>query len=121
MSLSDQPVRHGTIETWGRTLLDGLADVESELWVVVVATLVADLYLTHLGLQLGFHEGNPVARPLIETFGIAALAAVKVGVLALAGTVRRLVPHRQRPAIPAGLALPWLGAVVINGALLLGA
>jgi hypothetical protein len=120
MWLSDRTVRHGTIDRWGRRALDLLSSVERELWVVVVVALVADVYLTQTGLQAGLHEGNPLARHLIETFGIAALAALKIGVVGLAGVVRELVPERQAPTIPLGLAIPWVAAVCINGALLVG-
>jgi len=121
MWLVDRTVSHGTIETWGRRALDLLASVERELWLLVVAALLADVYLTQLGLQTGFREGNPVARRLIEAFGIGALAALKVGIVGTAGVLSRLVPARQAPTIPLGLAIPWVVAVCINGTLLLGA
>jgi hypothetical protein len=120
MWLFEHTVPGGTIESWGRSALDLLASVERELWVVVVAALLADVYLTQLGLQSGLREGNPLARFLIETFGIGALAALKVGVVGLAGVVWKLVPDRQGPTIPLGLAIPWVVAVCINGTLLLG-
>jgi len=120
MWLLDRTVRHWTIDRWGHRALDLLASVERELWVVVVVALLADVYLTQTGLKAGLSEGNPLARHLIEAFGIAALAAFKVGVVGLAGVVRQLVPERQAPTIPLGVAIPWVVAVCINGALLLG-
>ena len=120
MWLFDRTVCHGTIEAWGRRALDLLASVERELWVVVVAALLADVYLTQQGLRTGFREGNPFARYLIDTFGIGALATLKFGVVGLAGVVRELVPERQAPTIPLGLAIPWVIAVCINLTLLLG-
>jgi hypothetical protein len=48
------------------------------------------------------------------------LAALKVGVVGLGGLLRELVPARQAPTIPLGLAIPWVVAVVINATLLLG-
>ena len=120
MWLFDRTVRHRTIETWGRRALDLLASVERELWVVVVAALLADVYLTQRGLRTGFREGNPLARRLIEAFGIAALAVLKIGVVGLAGVVRQLVPERQAPTIPLGVAIPWVVAVRANVALLVG-
>jgi len=120
MWLSERTVSHGTIETWGRRALDLLASFERELWVVVVVALLADVYLTQLGLQYGLREGNPLVRHLIGRFGVGALAALKLGVVGLAGVLRELVPARQAPTIPLGLAIPWLAAVCINGALLLG-
>ena len=120
MWLSDRTVSHETIETWGRRTLDLLSAVERELWVVVLVALLADVYLTQLGLQYGLNEGNPLARYLIDAFGIGALAALKVGVVGLGGLLRELVPARQAPTIPLGLAIPWVVAVVINATLLLG-
>ena len=120
MWVSDMSVRQWSIEQWGRRLLDELAAIERALWVAVVVTLLADVYLTHLGLQYGLREGNPIARYLIEAFGIVALAGVKVGVVGLAGLVRELVPPRQAATIPLGLVLPWLVAVLVNATLLLG-
>ncbi|MDS0281628.1 DUF5658 family protein [Haloarcula onubensis] len=120
MWLLDRPVRRWTIDRWGNRALDLLASVERELWVVVAVALLADVYLTQTGLQAGLGEGNPLVRRLIETFGIAALAALKVGVVGLAGVVRELVPERQAPTIPLGVALPWVVAVCVNGTLLLG-
>lgn len=120
MWLSDRTVSHETIETWGRRALDLLSSVERELWVVVLVALFADVYLTHLGLQYGLREGNPLARHLIEAFGIGALAALKFGVVGAAGVLSQLVPERQAPTIPLGLAIPWVVAVCINGTLLLG-
>lgn len=120
MWLSERTVRHGTIDRLGRRTLDLLASVERELWVLVVVALVADVYLTQTGLRAGLHKGNPVARHLIETFGIGALAVFTFAVVGFAGVVSELVPARQAPTIPLGLAIPWVVAVCINGVLLLG-
>jgi hypothetical protein len=115
---TDRTVSIGTIDGWCSALLDELASVERELWLVVVATLVVDVWLTHVGLQHGLHEGNPVMRAAIETFGIAVLALTKVGVLALAGLTRQALSQQRGVVVPLGLALPWAGAVLINAALL---
>jgi hypothetical protein len=116
---TDRTVSIGTIDGWCNALFDEIAAVERELWLVVVATLVVDVWLTHIGLQHGLHEGNPVMRAAIETFGIAALGLTKVGVLGLAGLTRRLLSDQRGVVVPLGLALPWSGAVVINATLLL--
>lgn len=115
---TDRTVPIGTIDGWCSALLDELASVERELWLVVVATLVVDVWLTHIGLQHGLHEGNPVMRAAIETFGIAVLALTKVAVLGLAGLTRRALSEQRGVVVPLGLALPWVGAVLINAALL---
>ena len=116
---TDRTVSIGTIDGWCSVLLDELAAVERELWLVVAVTLVIDVWLTHVGLQHGLHEGNPVMRVAIETFGIAVLALTKVGVLGLAGLTRRALSEQRGVVVPLGLALPWVAAVVINGILLI--
>jgi hypothetical protein len=88
-------------------------EIERHLWLVVVFALVADVHLTHLGLQYGLTEGNPVARWAIAAGGIEALALGKVAVLGIAGLVRWRYP-RHGPVIPLGLAVPWLTAVALN-------
>ena len=116
---TDRTVSIGTIDGWCNALFDEIAAVERELWLVVVATLVVDVWLTHIGLQHGLHEGNPVMRAAIETFGIAALGLTKVGVLGLAGLTRRQLSEQRGVVVPLGIAFPWAGAVVINATLLL--
>ena len=115
---TDRTVPIGAIDGWCSALLDELAAVERELWLVVAVTLIVDVWLTHVGLQHGLHEGNPVMRAAIETFGIAVLGATKIGVLGLAGLTRQLLNEQRGVVVPLGLALPWLTAVVINAALL---
>lgn len=114
MYSGDRPVRRGATGGWYRTVLEELAGVERLLWVAVVATLVVDVWLTHVGIQSGLREGNPLMRVAIETFGIVVLAAVKLGVLALAGVVRRALPGRDGVVVPLGIVLPWAGAVLVN-------
>jgi hypothetical protein len=114
MSLSE----HETQGERVRALFDVLRGIERELWAVVVVMLLADVWLTHVGIEHGLREGNPAVRALIEMFGIGALAALKGTVLGLAGLVAEAVPAWQTPVIPLGLALPWLAAVLVNGALL---
>ncbi|NLV06700.1 DUF5658 family protein [Haloarcula rubripromontorii] len=116
---TDRTVPIGTIDGWCSALLDELAAVERELWLVVAVTLVVDVWLTHVGLQHGLHEGNPVMRAAIETFGIAVLGVTKIGVLGLAGVTRRLLSDQRGVVVPLGLALPWVAAVGINAALLI--
>ena len=102
-----------------RELFEELGGIERELWLVVDVMLVADVWLTYVGIQHGLREGNPAARILIEAFGIGALAVLKAAVVGVAGVVAELVPAWQTPVIPLGLALPWLAAVLVNGALLM--
>lgn len=119
MFTTDRTVSIGTIDGWCSALLDELAAVERELWLVVAVTLIVDVWLTHVGLQHGLHEGNPVMRAAIETFGIAVLGLTKVSVLGLAGLTRQLLSEQRGVVVPLGLALPWVAAVVINAALLI--
>lgn len=93
-----------------------LSAVEPELWLLAVAVAILDVSLTHVGLQVGLHEGNPLMASLIGSAGIAALAVSKVAALGVGGVVRVLRP-RWGPWIPFGLALPWVVAVGINAAL----
>lgn len=102
-----------------RILVDELGGIERELWAVVVVMLLADVWLTHVGIEHGLREGNPAVRVLIEMFGIGALAALKGAVLGLAGLVTEAMPAWQTPFVQLGLALPWFAAVLVNGALLM--
>jgi hypothetical protein len=110
-------VRLGTVR-WCRSLLDELAAVERELWLLVGAALVVDVWLTQTGLQIGLQEGNPVMRVAIDAFGVAVLAAAKLLVLGLAGVTRLAMDGRRGVVVPLRLALPWLAAVLVNGALI---
>ncbi|EMA24602.1 DUF5658 family protein [Haloarcula argentinensis] len=116
---TDRTVSIGTIDGWCSALLDELVAVERELWLVVAVTLIIDVWLTHVGLQHGLQEGNPLMRAAIETFGIAVLGLTKVGVLGMAGLIRQLLSDQRGVVVPLGLALPWVAAVVINATLLL--
>lgn len=94
-----------------------LQSVEGLLWLLALATLTLDVYLTYLGLQAGFAEGNPILAPVIDVTGFAALGLVKVVVLGVAGFTRELKP-RFGAAIALALVVPWLVAVVVNYSLL---
>lgn len=107
------PTGEGGTESRFDRLLADLDAVEVALWIVVVAALVLDVALTHVGLQHGFAEGNPVLGPAMESHGFGALAGAKLGALAVGGLSRVARPE-YGAVIPLGLALPWLGAVVVN-------
>ena len=70
--------------------VDDAATVEVLLWAVVLASVALDVYTTHLGLAAGLSEGNPVMVQAIDGFGIGALAAAKLLVVAGAVTFCRL-------------------------------
>jgi len=85
------------------------------LWAVTVAALVLDGALTLVGIRLGLTELNPIAADLIASVGVLpALVALKGGAVGvgLAGWV--VMPADYRGLVPAGLALPWVAAVVAN-------
>lgn len=92
---------------------------EPSLWLLALVTLTVDVYLTAVGLRLGLAEGNPVMAHAIHTYGFASLGLVKVVLLGVAGFTRHVRPQ-YGPVLPLAILLPWLLAVLINGALLLG-
>jgi hypothetical protein len=92
----------------------GVSGRERLLWFVVVIALVGDLLTTYYGLQLGLSESNPVARTAMERFGFSAMVGLHLLAVGVGLGCRRLLPDRHALLVPAGLAVPWLGAVVIN-------
>ncbi|WP_251343433.1 DUF5658 family protein [Haloplanus halophilus] len=85
------------------------------LWALTVAALLLDGALTLVGIRLGLTELNPVAASLIAEVGVLpALAALKGGAVGvgLAGWV--VMPADYRGLVPAGLALPWTLATLVN-------
>jgi hypothetical protein len=105
--------------TVGGPYLDAVATrttaYASWLWVVAVASLVADGVLTVYGLRLGLTEVNPVAADLVASVGVlGALALLKGGALTVAVGGWTVMPDDYRGLVPAGLALPWVAASVLN-------
>jgi hypothetical protein len=85
------------------------------LWTAVVVGLVLDAALTVYGIRLGLTESNPVAADLIARVGVVpALALLKGAALAVAVGGWFLLPEPYRGLVPAGLAIPWVGASVVN-------
>ncbi|AXG10654.1 DUF5658 family protein [Haloplanus rubicundus] len=108
-----------TWPTLGGTRLDALATGTtthaSVLWIVAMTALVADGALTVYGIRLGLTEVNPVAAGLIADVGIVpALAILKGGAVAVAVIGWVVMPADYRGLVPAGLALPWAVASVVN-------
>ena len=108
-----------TWPTVGGAGLDDLATATTThaaaLWVVAMATLVADGALTIYGIRLGLTEVNPVAAGLIADVGIVpALALLKSGAVAVAIGGWVVMPPDYRGLVPTGLALPWAAASVVN-------
>lgn len=94
--------------------LEGMDDLEWLLWLLVAVSLVGDVVTTVVGLQLGLAESNPVARAAIDGWGVAGMLALKAGAIAVGLVCRSLLEPAYRPIVPAGLAVPWLIAVLIN-------
>lgn len=94
--------------------LAGVSRTERFLWVLVGGALVGDLLTTYYGLQLGLSESNPIARTAIEEFGFAAMVGLKLFAVGVGLACRRILPERHAPLVPAGLAVPWSAAVVVN-------
>ncbi|AZH25698.1 DUF5658 family protein [Haloplanus aerogenes] len=87
----------------------------SWLWAVALASLVADGVLTIYGIRLGLTEVNPVAADLIASVGaLSALALLKGGAVGVAVAGWVVMPDDYRGLVPAGLALPWVVASVMN-------
>ncbi|MFB6102888.1 MAG: hypothetical protein ABEJ73_10010 [Haloplanus sp.] len=87
----------------------------SWLWVAALATLVLDGALTVYGVRLGLTEVNPVAAGLIADVGLVpALALLKGGAVGVAVGGWVVMPTDYRGLVPAGLALPWATATVLN-------
>ncbi|WP_338739454.1 DUF5658 family protein [Haloplanus salilacus] len=87
----------------------------ARLWVAVIVGLVLDAALTVYGIRLGLTESNPVAADLIARVGVVpALALLKGASLAVAVGGWFLLPERYRGLVPAGLAIPWIGAAAVN-------
>lgn len=73
-----------------------------------------DLITTYYGLQLGLTESNPVARAALERFGFSAMVGMKLLAVGVGLGCRRLLPDEHGLLVPAGLAVPWLAAAVVN-------
>ncbi|MDQ2051443.1 DUF5658 family protein [Natronolimnohabitans sp. A-GB9] len=90
------------------------ATLERALWVLVGLSLVGDVVTTFVGLHLGLAESNPVARSAIDGYGLAGMLVLKGLAIGVGLLCRPLLPAAYRPIVPAGLALPWTAAVLIN-------
>jgi len=94
--------------------LAGIDGWERTLWILVGIALVGDLLTTYYGLKIGLTESNPVARAAIEQFGFSAMVALKLFAVGVGICCRQLLPERHGLLVPAGLAVPWTAAVVVN-------
>ncbi|WP_408958347.1 DUF5658 family protein [Natrinema sp. 74] len=90
------------------------AGLERLLWVLVAVALLADIATTFVGLRLGLSESNPAARGAIEGFGVAGMVGLKAFAIGVGLICRRLLEQAYRSIVPAGLAVPWLVAALLN-------
>ena len=88
------------------------------LWSLILATTVADILLTMVGLNVGLREGNVVLAAMLAEFGLAGLWLVKFAAMVwlVAGWV--LLDDRNA-AVFLALFATVTGAVVASNALLL--
>lgn len=91
-----------------------MGDLEWMLWIVAAAALTGDVVTTFVGLHLGLTESNPIARTAIDGWGVVGMVVLKAFAVGVALCCRPLVPREYRLVVPAGLAIPWSIAVVIN-------
>ncbi|WP_254764266.1 DUF5658 family protein [Natrinema marinum] len=88
--------------------------LERLLWAVVGVALIADVLTTFVGLELGLAESNPAARGAIEGYGVAGMLGLKAFAIGVGLLCRPLLEQAYRPIVPAGLAVPWLAAALLN-------
>ena len=88
--------------------------LERALWLVVGLSLLGDVVTTFVGLQLGLAESNPIARTAIDGYGLLGMLGLKAFAVGVGLACRPLLPVAYRPVVPAGLALPWTIAAVLN-------
>lgn len=102
------------VREWRSEVRWNVGHAERLLWALVALSLVGDLATTFAGLHVGLTESNPIARGAIDGYGVAGMVGLKVGAIAVALVGRSLLPDEYGPIVPAGLAVPWLGAVAVN-------
>ncbi|WP_226041095.1 DUF5658 family protein [Natrinema sp. DC36] len=89
-------------------------DLERLCWALVALALIADVVTTFVGLHLGLSESNPAARGAIEGYGLAGMLTLKAFAIGVGLVCRPLLEQAYRPIVPAGLAVPWLVAAMVN-------
>jgi len=93
-------------------------DLAAALWGTLVVATVLDLATTIYALEyLAAVEGNPLVRMLLGHAGYLGFVAAKLAVLGIGVTLWRVLPRHQQLAVPAGLSLPTVLAVLVNATL----
>jgi hypothetical protein len=119
-----EPVRRrpGALRLEAQSLSNALPverdDIAVALWGILVVATVLDLATTIYALEyLAAVEGNPFVRTLLGHAGYAGFVAAKLAVLGLGAALWRVLPRHQQLAVPAGLSLPTVLAVLVNATL----
>lgn len=115
---SDVPGRIPVLASPVEQLVEAVLDSERELWIVVVAAMLADVPLTIYGLRVGLTELNPIARSAIEIAGGFGLYALEVIAIIMGVCCTQVVPERYVALVPLGLAIPSVCAVLVNAMLI---
>jgi hypothetical protein len=71
------PDTEGLIDDGETLFRRNMTETHAVLWTVIIVATVADVVMTLTGLSSGLHEGNPVVRSMIATFGVTGLWVVK--------------------------------------------
>jgi len=87
------------------------------LWALILATTVADVLLTMVGLDRGLREGNVVLRAMLAEFGLAGLWLVKFAAMVWLVAGWALLSDRDA-AVFLALFATVTGAVVVSNAVL---
>ena len=77
-------------------------------WIAAVSASAADIFITHVGLQSGLPEENPIAAAAIETVGaLPAMVGVTAVALLAVGGVWRVARRRFGPRAAAAAPLTF--------------
>jgi len=92
--------------------------IHAVLWATILATTVADILLTMVGLAAGLREGNVVVATLLAEFGLVGLWLVKFTAMLWLVAGWLLLDDRTA-SVFLGLFAAVTGAVVVSNAVLL--
>ena len=106
------------LSTYGEVWLRRVTAAERHLWVLAVSAMCFDVATTVYGLRIGLSEANPIARVALEWLGAAGLYGLKLVALLLGLACWWLIPDRYGGLVPLGLAVPSIGAVIVNATLI---
>jgi len=90
------------------------------LWTVILGTTVADVWLTIVGLGLGYEEGNAVVAGLLAAYGLPGLWLLKFAAMVWLVGGWYYLSDRNAAVFLALFAAVTTAVVVHNAAVLLG-